>query len=48
MDGSTSGILDQLLTQGALRIQRVFDMGGGRPAPCCVLTPRGGGGALLT
>lgn len=40
MTGSTAAILDQLLEQGAVKIERVFDMNG-TPAPCCVLTPGG-------
>ena len=36
----TAGILDQLLAQGALRVERVVDLGG-RPGPVCVLTPGG-------
>ena len=37
---STAGILDQLLAQGALKIERVVDLGG-RPGPVCALTPGG-------
>ncbi|MDB9925175.1 hypothetical protein OAD67_02825 [bacterium] len=37
---STSGILDQLLGQGALKISRVVDVGG-NSAPVCELTPGG-------
>ena len=39
--GNAAAVLDQLLQQGALKINRVFDMGGGRPGPVCVLTPGG-------
>ena len=39
--GNGGAVLDQLLQQGALKISRVFDMGGGRPGPVCVLTPGG-------
>ena len=37
---ATAGILDQLLAQGALKIERVVDLGG-RPGPVCALTPGG-------
>tara|TARA_B110000977_G_scaffold112453_1_gene145715 strand:- start:4973 stop:6991 length:2019 start_codon:yes stop_codon:yes gene_type:complete len=37
---STSGILDQLLGQGALKVSRVVDVGG-NSAPVCELTPGG-------